>query len=125
MRRVSSMILLLIVFPILASCDIGLEIVSIELGSFPDNIVYYVSEADFVDFTGANILVEVREGSVNEHDIYSTRAERLLVITDNVDFSTPGVYEVTIRWTHNDDLVGRIPIQVIEREPGQGTVDGS
>ena len=120
-----SLILLAVSFPILASCDTGLEIVSIELGSFPDNIVYYVSKADSVDLTGANILVEIRQGEAFEYDIYSTRAERLLVITDNVDFSTPGVYEVTIRWTHNDDLVGRIPIQVIEREPGQGTVDGS
>ena len=104
-------------------CDTGLEIVNIELGRFPTNIVYYVSEADYVDLTGATFLVEVRDGDVIEHDIYSNRGERLLVITDNVDFSTPGVYEVTVRWTFNDDLVGRIPIQIIEREAGHETVD--
>ena len=112
---------LMALLPLIANHD-SHRIMSIELGNFPDNVVYYVSEADYVDLTGATFLVEVRAGDVTEYDIYSRRGERLLIITDNVDFSTPGLYEVTIRWTLNDDLVGRIPIQVIEREVARGTV---
>jgi len=122
MRKMLPILLLTIILPFLTSCD-GHRIMNIELGRFPINIVYYLNEADYVDLTGATVIMELRDGRVFDYQIDDANAERRIVITDNIDFSTPGVYEVTIRWTFNDDLVGRIPIQIIEREAGHETVD--
>jgi len=118
MRRLLPMFLLITLLPILASCDSGLGVVSVRLGEFPESIVYYVNEFDEVDLTGATIITLIRDGRVFENDIDS---DSWLDITDNVDFSTPGLYEVVIRRSvggdiYNDNIVGRIPIQVVERE---------
>ena len=98
--------------------DIGLGIVKYELGKFPDNIVYYVGESDTIDLTGVTLVTTTLEGSVSERPMSYYKN---FGITDNVDFSVPGVYEVVIKWwpggnEDNDVLNARIPIQVIERE---------
>ena len=108
-----------IIFLVIYAFSDSNAIERVELGSFPDNIVYYVNEADYVDLTGATLIMEIRDGRIFEDQIYDNAIIRYREITDNIDFSTPGVYEVTIRWTLNGDLIGRIPIQVIEREPEQ------
>ena len=100
--------------------------VNIELGNLPDNTVYYVGESDSVDLTGATVIVTLtptidalRHGRVLERPL-ETWVHRL-EITDNIVFGVPGVYEVHIVWRRYSDssrnpLVGRIPIQIIERE---------
>lgn len=115
MKRMISIISIFIVLLVITSCDIGAGIEKVELCKFPNNIVYYVNESNSVDLTGATIMTKTMDGRYYEKPIYDDEA---LVITDNIDFSTLGVYEVVIRrWQGRKDneLVGRIPIQVIER----------
>ena len=113
-RRIMYVILVSAMFLILTACERGLEIVNVELGSFPYNIVYYVGETDSVDLAGATIIITTRGTGASERCVSE---DNWLVITDNVDFLTPGVYEVVIMrsWGGPEQLVGRIPIQVIER----------
>ena len=120
MKRIAAIMLASILLLVLTSCDIGLGIVKVELNSFPDNIVYYVGESDSIDLTGATIITTVLQGSSSERPISQ---DEFLEITDNVNFSVSGVYEVIIRRNPGGDkdnnyLVARVPVQVIEREVG-------
>ncbi|MCL2223190.1 MAG: hypothetical protein FWC20_12430 [Oscillospiraceae bacterium] len=115
MKKIMLILLFLLLLTTILSCDMGLEVVNITLGDFPRNIVYYINDSDYFTLYGTTFITEIRDGRVFEDDIYSSSARRL-TITNNIDFTTPGVYEVTIRWALNDYLVGRIPIQIIERD---------
>jgi len=97
------------------------RIVKVEIGSFPDSIVYFAGESDTLDLTGGTVLIHIRgtrfisgseEDNVTEHPMCFDR--RVPGIVYDVDFSVPGVYEIHLIWF--DEIVGRIPIQVIERE---------
>ena len=63
---VSAILLFLLIF---CSCDAGNKITKIELGSFPDNIVYYVNESNELDLSGGTMLVSLQSGVVNEYPI--------------------------------------------------------
>ena len=117
-KRIASVVLVSIMLLAFTSCEYGMNIVKVELGSLPDNIVYYVGESTGVDLSGATIITTIGDGrSFNE----PIDKDNFLEIIDNVNFSVPGVYEVEIRRQvggdrNNDNLVGRIPIQVVERD---------
>ena len=117
MKRIILVLLaVMLFFALTLSFCMSPRIESVVLGRFPDNIVYYAGESGSVDLTGATIIRTIRDGRRFEEHIYN---DRHLEITHNVDFSVPGVYEVVIRrWQGGEHgvLVGRIPIQVIERE---------
>jgi len=113
------------------------QIVRVEVGSLPDKLVYSVGESDTIDLTGGTILVFTRgitygviaesgryvngwrmydvdpeSGSnVSEVPMYIESPHRIIY---DIDFSTPGDYEIIIMWLTTE--VGRIPIQVTERE---------
>jgi len=117
MKRMSTLLLAGTLILFAASCEAGLNIVEVKLGEFPNNIVYFVDESDSIDLTGGTIITRTGDGRAIESPIYN---DSWLEITDNVDFSAPGVYEVVIRRQpggdkDNDYLVARIPIQVLQR----------
>ena len=116
-------ILAIILFFSFVGCD-GRAIVGVEIGSFPDNIVYYAGESDTIDLTGGTVLVFTRgrgsgpnsveiEGRYAVEYPMSRREYVPFRVVYDIDFSVPGVYEIHILWM--GDVVGRIPVQVIER----------
>ena len=97
------------------------RIVRVEVGRFPDNIVYFAGESETIDLTGGTVLIHVRGTRFipsNEEDNVTERPMcfdmRVPGIVYDIDFSVPGEYEIHLIWF--DEIVGRIPIQVIERE---------
>jgi len=103
--------LLISLFVVFCSCDESLRIMKVELGNFPENIVYYTGDNNSLDLTGCTLITTIKSGEEHNEPINTAH---YVEITDNIDFSTPGIYEVKITWM--DSLVGRIPIQVIASE---------
>jgi len=106
--------------------------VRVEVGSFPRNIVYYVGESDTLDLDGGTVRVYTRgentvPGKVIDASFYNadewvwrnfseysmSLETGLFNLVSDIDFLVQGVYEVHIIWL--DDVVGRFPVQVIER----------
>lgn len=94
----------------------------VEIGSLPDNLVYFVGESDSIDLTGGTVLVITRtvpsicgcrEGwnPVSEISMYRQSPHRVVY---DIDFSVPGEHEIYITWL--DRVRGSFTIEVIERE---------
>jgi len=101
-------------------CD-GREIERFEIGSLPDNLVYFVGESDALDLTGGTLLVITRDTpgicgprreEWSETPMY--RQSPFHVVYD-IDFSIPGEHEVFIIWL--DHVQGSFTIEVIEPYP--------
>jgi len=106
----TGLLLMLLIF--FVGCN-GRVIVGIQIGSFPDNIVYYIGESDTIDLTGGTILVFTKgrtygvnstEGSYVQESPMSRESVMYQIIYD-IDFSVPGVYCLRLRrvpenWQH-------------------------
>ena len=103
------LIVLMLILVVVTSCDFSLEIKKVELGKFPDNIVYYANEDSDLDFTGATIFEHTRGAGIVEIPF----RQSVIETEYDIDFSRPGVYEVNITW--KGEVIGRFPIQIIER----------
>ena len=114
-KRTLFVMLLSIMLLIFTSCDSGLAVTNVEIGSFPDNIVYFVGEADSVDLSGTTVISTVREGWTVERSIEDYMAWEGTGYVSDVNFLVPGVYEIQL-YSPMFGVFGRIPIQVIERE---------
>ena len=104
------MVLLCIIFS--TSCESGNAISKWEIGSFPDNIVYYAGEVEDFDLTGMTLISTTIDGRRSERSISILHSEEII---HNINFSVPGVYEIHIIFELYG-IVARIPIQVTERE---------
>ena len=117
-KQIMSVTLLSIMLLMITSCYNSRAIVNIEIGRFPDNIVYFAGEADSVDLSGTTLISTARGGSTRERsieDFASIGNPDSFKITGYVNFLVPGVYEIQL-YLEGYGLIGRIPIQVIERE---------
>ena len=105
---VSIMLLLL-----LTSCERSNETVDVRMGNWPDRIVYVVDIDTEIDMTGATVITVIRAGREYEECV----TEGWSVVTHNIDFATPGVYDVTItRPVASREFIFRFPVQVIDRD---------
>jgi len=108
-RRVTFSLLTLFIL-ILLGCDAGLEIVDLEIETYPNRIVYVAGVDTALDLSGGKvkyILLDKRaDGSVVPMTAESIR------ITHNIDFSTPGIYVVTLA-QHKG--MCRFPVQVVDQ----------
>ena len=111
LKCMGAMLVLLLLLFAASACGDALRITNIELGEFPDMIVYNVGEAEALDLSTGTLIVTTKSGEQSE---YSITDMTYWTVTDNVDFARAGVYEAQINWM--DSLVCRIPIQVLERE---------
>ncbi len=112
MKRLLILGLVFCIFGLFCGCDAGLAIVDLEIITFPERIVYVAGVDDTIDLTGGTcglILAQTPEG---EHGIPVEMTEWRLTISDNVDFSTPGVYTVRVA-IHNGEYQ-EFPVQVID-----------
>lgn len=123
MRKVLSYILVILICISLCSCDVGSGIVSIEIDAPPSKLEYIAGQDTELDLTGMDILVinlagdrevylyqEQSSGeptvAVENNNILSKEvvyklydhdwASTGLKITHDIDFSTPGEYDVYI-----------------------------
>lgn len=110
-KREIAVIMLALTLLISAGCEYSLEVISVELGKFPNNIVYYAGESSKLDLRGGTVIIKTRSGDTHEEPLAHTDWGS----TDAIDFDTPGVYEVNIISVGNK-FIGRFPIQVIERK---------
>jgi len=93
----------------LSSCDRGLEIVSVDVTQLPYRTVYIAEADNSLDMQGCIISIRVRDGRVRE---VSFEEETRASIRHEIDFSTPGEYEVFFYWGEETHIHTMI-IQVI------------
>ena len=102
---------LIILLVLLASCERSNEVVNVRMGSWPDRIVYIVDIDTEIDMTGATVITILRDGREEEESVTGGWS----AVVHNIDFSTPGVYEVTIiRPVTSKEFTFRFPVQVID-----------
>ena len=100
----------------LSSCDVGLEIVSVDVIQLPYRTVYVAGMDDALDMKGCIISIRTRDGYVQE---ISFADESRIRIEHEIDFSTPGEYKVFFYWGRVEtsspfpDSIYTMTIQVI------------
>ena len=92
-------ILLMIVILSLSSCRWGQEIVFVEVAQLPYKMVYVAGTADSLDMEGCIIRIHTRDKQVEEGLFVS---EIFAYATHEIDFSTPGEYDVRLYWGRRD-----------------------
>jgi hypothetical protein len=103
-------VVLLLASVLLAGCEDGLAIVGMEIGSYPDRIVYVAGKDTKVDLDGGimtNILKSGERGSSVKMD------DPTITETDQINFSKPGVYRVSLS---RGNVSCQFPIQVIDKD---------
>ena len=114
--RLQVTIVLFIVFVFMvSSCEYTSEITGVDIGRFPERIVYFANEDTELDFAGMTLIFNYRRGRPTEEFVEShlLMPYEFLTVTHSVDFSKCGVYEVT--FSFGKFTAGRIPVQVIDR----------
>jgi hypothetical protein len=112
MKNVASILSAIILLFGLSSCTAA-PVTKIELGQFPDNIVYYVGESDSIDLTGGTVNVFFDYLTCEPYVEHPMDWPTTWEIVYDIDFSVPGVYDVYLMW--EDGEIGRFPVQIIER----------
>ena len=79
----------------LSACDRGLEIMSVEVIQLPYKMVYVAGIDDHLNMEGTILQTRIRDGRVFE-DLFEE--ETRAFIRHDIDFSTPGEYEVRFYW---------------------------
>ena len=93
---------------ILSSCDRGLEIVRREVAQLPYRTVYVAGVDDSLDMSGCVIFLHLRDGRMSE---VVFEESQWATVKHEIDFSTPGEYEVFFYW--GDIQFDTIIIQVV------------
>ena len=90
-KRIFLLFILLSVF--LFGCDAGVEIVGMEIYTYPDKLIYVAGEDTELDLTGGEVYFLVRQGDRgNRYSMYY----HFITVTHDIDFSVPGTYVVTL-----------------------------
>ena len=113
---VLKILVLILVALNLSSCDRGLEITSVEVIQLPYRMVYVAGVDDSLDMAGCILRTRIRDGRIFEDSFEDLR---WAYVTHEVDFSTPGEYEVTFHWGDGQHIPGPIytmTIQVVAPE---------
>ena len=108
---VLKILLLFLVVLQLTSCDRGLEIMSVEVIQLPYKMVYIAGVDDSLNMDGCIISIRIRDGRVRET---SFNAESRINLEHEIDFSTPGEYEVTFHWGDGQHIPGPIYTMTIQ-----------
>lgn len=106
-RNLLLAMLMIILILALAGCDEGLRITRMEIASYPSNIVYIIGENSRLDMSGGQVKLITADG----HSAVVAMNEQGNRITSDVDFTTPGVYIVTI--SRAESLKCQFPVQVV------------
>lgn len=107
-RRLLLAMLMIITILILAGCDEGLRITRMEIANYPSNIVYVIGENSRLDMSGGQVKLITADG----HSGVVAMNEQGNRITSDVDFTTPGVYSVTI--SRANSVRCEFPVQVVQ-----------
>lgn len=99
--------LLLVCMMAFNGCDASLELVKVEITSYPDKIVYVRDVDTSISTEGLVITCISRDG--HKADFFG-----LDRFTTNVDFSKEGIYQVTYDLGHG--LIASFPVQVISKD---------
>jgi len=105
-------LLLMIAVFVLSSCgidDSGNEITLMEVIQLPYRMVYVAGIDDSLDMEGCILLTHIRDGRVFEDSFYNLRHA---TVRHEIDFLTPGKYEVFLYWGE-DWRIYTMVIQVV------------
>ena len=113
------------------------EITEIQVISPPKIQVYPVGYTNYCNYDGIRLKVSYSSGDSEELDIYdSTSDGRHLSLDSNIDFRTPGTYEITIssgncststpvEVLNEDDYISRFDHLTADRNPAISLSEGS
>ena len=117
-KRVACLVLLVLVSLFLASCDIGLVIVDIEIAQLPYKIVYYASSGKELDLSGGIVRHIAHNGRSDDRPMRGI--VQIYDVVYHIDFSVPGEYEVQLIFeppgSSRDTVIQSFTIYVVERE---------
>jgi len=97
----------------ISSCDTGLQIVGIQIVSYPDRLVYIKDVDTEINLTGGVFRVDLKEGSSHSYKMNEENRGVGVGISKKEDFSKEGVYKVSIGCLNIEDS---FPIQVLSLE---------
>ena len=95
----------------LSACEYSNEVINVTIGKFPDRIVYIADVDTELDLTGCTMIIETRDRSIHEQAFV---ADQWCKAVHNVDFSTAGVYDVSLMI--DNEAICRIPVQVVDMD---------
>ncbi len=101
-----------------SSCDSGMLIVDIEIGKFPDKIVYIANVDTELDIAGATIITHLKQGTTYEMDIAD---DDFCTFEYDVNFTKPGVYEIVVV---RAGIRNKFPIQVVDIDELRASISG-
>ena len=81
---------------VLSSCDTAFTLRDIEIVQLPYRTVYIAGVDDSLDMEGCIILLRARNRRYDMEVIFEE--ESFAYVTHDIDFSTPGEYEVFFYW---------------------------
>ena len=93
---------------ILSSCDRGLEILSVDVIQLPHKMTYVAGTADSLDMNGCVLRRRIRDGRETD---FAFGSWPFVSVSHEIDFSTPGEYEVHFYWSETQ--IYTMIIQVI------------
>ena len=94
MKKNMRFVLLILFCFLLLGCDAGVEIVGIEIHSYPDQRLYVTSVDTELNLSGGEIYFLLRYGGRSWYS-YSMYYDAI-TITHDIDFNKPGIYVVTL-----------------------------
>ena len=92
MKKNIVVIMLVLLCFLLSGCDAGLEIVGMEIHTYPKKLIYEAEVDTELDLTGGKIYFILRQGTKSEESMYYDA----ITITHDIDFNKPGIYVVTL-----------------------------
>ena len=110
-KRPCVLLCLVFIAALFSSCDYSIRMIGFEFGQFPRLV--YIAEVDTaLDFSEATLVNIHADGTRNEFSFPESNS--WITVEHNVDFNTPGIYEVEIR--RQSGFVITFFVQVIDEE---------
>jgi len=103
------LILLIISTLLVGGCDSSLEIVGMEIDTYPDKLIYYPGIDAELDLTGGYVNF-IMKANIKEH---GSMNHEFITVTHEIDFDTPGIYIVTLK-RHKG--ICQFEIEVVEND---------
>ena len=97
---------------LLSGCEPS--ITGIRISKYPDSIVYIAGESTELDLCSGEI--EIMRGKKEENIVKETMCYYYLHIESDIDFNTPGVYEVVIYVNYKNPINVKFAVQVIDED---------
>jgi len=90
--RTLIIVLLILIACVICGCDDGLEIIGMEVNTYPEKTKYYARIDTELDLTGGTVNYILKQKTKSEDNM----VDEFITVTHEIDFNTPGIYTVTL-----------------------------